>query len=657
MYRHDSLRSLVALTIIAAFPTLCTTARADEGFQLDPIETLPSQGTALLDLGTSRLLDHGLFSFGFFSSYQHAPLTAVVAGERDTVLARLVSHRVTTEAHVALGLFGLMEFGLVVPAVAYQSGDSFAALGAPDRRVGSSAFGDIRLTARGRFFGPTEGQNGVGLHLTVPIAFPTGDKLAFTSDGSVRIRPMLGTDLRLGAVRVGINAGYEFRPRRTVAAYVSNDLVHWGAWLSLEAVPQKLEISVIGRGFVTTSTRAPSGAIGAGRTATFELLTTLNFRVDDWLLQFGGGTALVRGVGTPDGRAFFGVAFAPGPRLDTDGDGVPDDVDKCFLSPEDRDGFEDDDGCPDPDNDQDRIPDSRDRCPNEPETYNGYEDEDGCPERDSDGDGVADLFDRCKNDPEDRDGFEDEDGCPDPDNDHDGILDAVDSCPNEAEDPDGFEDGDGCPDPDNDGDGILDANDLCPNEPENINGINDNDGCPEADKDLDGIVDDKDECPDLPESMNSWRDVDGCPDTRNPFIHSFLFEIRTTKPIFFSFDNERPLPDAKRLIAAIASVMKENPWITKLRIEGHTDSEGQEDFNLAVSEQRAAVVRDALVKRGIEERRLVSMGLGEQFPTADNASPMGRIRNRRIEFHIVEMHGVPVPEKPRKKPPTQTGAP
>ena len=65
---------------------------------------------------------------------------------------------------------------------------------------------------------------------------------------------------------------------------------------------------------------------------------------------------------------------------DRDGDGIPDDLDKCPDDPEDKDGFEDEDGCPDPDNDKDGIPDASDACPNEPETVNGFQDEDGCPD-------------------------------------------------------------------------------------------------------------------------------------------------------------------------------------------------------------------------------------------------------------------------------------
>jgi outer membrane protein OmpA-like peptidoglycan-associated protein len=58
-------------------------------------------------------------------------------------------------------------------------------------------------------------------------------------------------------------------------------------------------------------------------------------------------------------------------------------MDQCPNDPEDKDGFQDQDGCPDPDNDHDGIPDVRDKCPNEPETFNGFEDEDGCPDKGS----------------------------------------------------------------------------------------------------------------------------------------------------------------------------------------------------------------------------------------------------------------------------------
>ncbi|WP_426752651.1 OmpA family protein [Myxococcus sp. Y35] len=74
------------------------------------------------------------------------------------------------------------------------------------------------------------------------------------------------------------------------------------------------------------------------------------------------------------------LALPPAP-LDTDGDGLLDSEDVCPNAPEDVDGFEDEDGCPDPDNDQDGIPDAADQCPLEAETINGVKDDDGCPDK------------------------------------------------------------------------------------------------------------------------------------------------------------------------------------------------------------------------------------------------------------------------------------
>ena len=98
------------------------------------------------------------------------------------------------------------------------------------------------------------------------------------------------------------------------------------------------------------------------------------------------------------------------------------------------------------DTDGDGIVDVKDACPTAPEDMDGFEDEDGCPEEDNDRDGIPDRLDQCPLEPEDMDGFEDEDGCPDVDNDQDGILDAQDACPNEAETFNNYADHDGCPD-------------------------------------------------------------------------------------------------------------------------------------------------------------------------------------------------------------------
>ena len=131
----------------------------------------------------------------------------------------------------------------------------------------------------------------------------------------------------------------------------------------------------------------------------------------------GGG---IGGARADEIRLTTGLVWAPQPagtgtpgRGDRDGDGIPDSIDACPDDAEDKDGFQDEDGCPDLDNDKDGIPDAKDKCPDEPEDKDGYQDDDGCPDPDNDNDGFPDAIDKCPNDAETVNGFEDEDGCPD----------------------------------------------------------------------------------------------------------------------------------------------------------------------------------------------------------------------------------------------------
>ncbi len=238
---------------------------------------------------------------------------------------------------------------------------------------------------------------------------------------------------------------------------------------------------------IKTPHNVMTGIFGAG--VRVPLTYRLAARVDaHWLLQQGRAkddTAVppVPATAISSNWEFqAGLAWTfGGPPQDSDKDGIPDALDKCPNEPEDKDGFEDSDGCPDLDNDGDGIPDDKDKCPNQAEDKDGFEDEDGCPDPDNDRDGIPDAQDKCPNQPETRNGYKDEDGCPDVlDSDDDGIPEDKDKCPHEKEDKDGFEDEDGCPDPDNDKDGILDINDKCPNQPETKNGLNDEDGCPDS---------------------------------------------------------------------------------------------------------------------------------------------------------------------------------
>ncbi|NIR35215.1 MAG: OmpA family protein, partial [Actinobacteria bacterium] len=148
---------------------------------------------------------------------------------------------------------------------------------------------------------------------------------------------------------------------------------------------EQWDTSIVAEVAAATTTRDFFSAAGTPAEGRLGIEHWLN---PDWRIGAFAGTGLSRGVGAPDWRVGLHVAFGvqpPRPRPhwtadDQDGDGIPDDEDECPTEPEDKDGFEDEDGCPDIDNDSDGYLDVDDPCPDEPETEGGLSD-DGCPDR------------------------------------------------------------------------------------------------------------------------------------------------------------------------------------------------------------------------------------------------------------------------------------
>lgn len=113
-------------------------------------------------------------------------------------------------------------------------------------------------------------------------------------------------------------------------------------------------------------------------------------------------------------------------------------------------------------------------------------------------------------------------------------------------------------------------------------------------------------------------------------------KIEITEKVMFDYGKATIKPESHSLLKDVADVLKKNPQVKKIRIEGHTDSDGSSSMNQRLSQQRADAVRQFLIDQGIAASRLVSKGYGESKPIADNKTDEGKEKNRRVEFNVIE---------------------
>lgn len=528
---------------------------------------------------------------GLYLNYAHDPL--IIRRVETDAERSLVEHHVQLDLIAAIGLFDVLELGLAIPLTLYQaSGDPVATL--PSRDVDGFTTGDIKLYPKVSIL---DGREGFGLAFLVPITLPTGSPENLQGNESVTLEPRLALQYAFSRqFRIGLTGGFLWRPEAQTLFNIDlgNELT-FGAGIEYEIAEDKFAVIVEGYGKLSleSGTQAEERPIEVALAGRWWAAT-------NHALTLGVARGLTDGYGSPDFRVFLGYNYTGNENDDPDGDGIKGSADSCPNDPEDFDNFEDEDGCPDKDNDRDGILDVRDKCPNEPEDFDGFEDQDGCPEPDNDKDGFADVNDKCPNDPEDLDGFQDDDGCPDLDNDQDNIPDTADGtpdgsgfggCRNEPEDLDGFEDEDGCPDPDNDGDGILDVDDKCPDDPTNTCRVQ----------------------------------RSGC-------------EIQILDQVFFKYDrDEIDEKKSKPILDEVAAVLNQNKWINLIEVQGHTDGDGTVEYNLDLSQRRSQAVLNYLAdKGGVEKGRMTAKGYGKGKPIANNKTPEGRAKNRRVQFFILD---------------------
>ena len=111
-------------------------------------------------------------------------------------------------------------------------------------------------------------------------------------------------------------------------------------------------------------------------------------------------------------------------------------------------------------------------------------------------------------------------------------------------------------------------------------------------------------------------------------------EIFIAREVLFRFNSDDIDPQFYEMLKRLASYLTKPPVFKKLVIEGHTDSIGSEEYNLALSQKRADKTRQALIEIGLPADRIEAMGIGEARPIASNANFQGRAMNRRVEFRV-----------------------
>jgi len=468
-----------APAVIAGLAALATTARVPvasaDGVDATVFAPTPATSGNGFQLQSPEVGPNGSWVASAVASYAANPLVLDGYSAGTSVLHNaLVERSSGLQLGAAFAFLGRFEAGAHLP-IFLQSGASAPQdmngrlTGLPVPPASGTARGNLVLHAKARLWsGSSVGAGAFTLGASAVGVVPTATKGQFTGSDKPEGRLLVLASLTPAALgsrlEISVNAGPIVRGQSTYANIAQKSGLAWGVGASLRLTDALWATTEL-YGEATPSGQRQAGT-DAGMPAPdllapVEWLAGLSLQLDRRVhLGLAAGRGVTDAIGTPSRRGVFSLSIIAGtqatpplhppeppkPDGDADGDGIPDSLDKCPNEPEDKDMFEDSDGCPDPDNDHDGIPDELDKCPLDPEDKDGFQDEDGCPDKDNDGDGIPDAQDKCPNEPEDKDGFEDLDGCPDPDNDHDGIPDAQDKCPNEPETINGFQDDDGCPD-------------------------------------------------------------------------------------------------------------------------------------------------------------------------------------------------------------------
>lgn len=560
---HRLTRAVLLLALVTPVAALAQSEPNARGIDLVPFKFAPTWGSGLI-LDGAELPRKGSFALRAHLDFNGGILGLRLAGKE---LGYLVPFRATLNLMGSFQLHKHIELSADLPIFNVQATNfqllrdqGFVTAADPSPvGIGDPRFiGRFRLLSQDFFIFGLAAIAEVRLPLGEGFAKAAGTETAFMGDRGLVFSPRLAIERSFGPVRIYGSGGWRLRtaPGQYLNLYVGQEfLLGAGAQLKLPEFAVFSNTRVMFEGNLSTPAEAPFNfAYSESLKTPFELMLGARTVVKDHfglLLAVGTGIGARHGYGREIIRVTLGFAYEYEPEIDTDGDGIPDRLDKCPTDPEDFDGDQDEDGCPEPD-------------------------------LDSDGDGIPDKNDGCKDQP----GPKDYDGCPD-----------------------------------RDGDQIPDNVDKCPDEP-------------------------------------GPAETEGCPVPKEEQVTLESDSIRIRGNILYETGKAIIQKQSYPLLDDVAKVLRDNPEVGPVLVEGHTDNVGSRPYNLDLSNRRAQSVADYLVGKGIKRERLRTAGYGFDRPMATNDTPLGRAKNRRTAFRLVsEDSDTPTPEGEKKDAPPPGAAP
>jgi len=438
-------------------------ARAQQAtFHLDRLEVpgSPDDGLVLFRPVTQeRAIVYGQLGLGL--AINPLRMSDLITNDPATLRAsqaNAITNQFSTYMSAGFELLDHLTLGVTMPIAWEESGNlqnfnsSFNSHAYTTYTTSGVAVGNLRLDARYVIARSENRRWAVGGQLSLFAPTGSGSASNFGGDGgNVELMPMVTGELTpVHFLTLVANTGFHFRsdnsindpagqngPRNGLGV---SDEWRWavGAFLPLANGKYRLGGTIFGQTGIKSDPTV-------GNTAFTRQNTPIEYDIEGrmrlpmagwehWYVGLSGGSLIAPGYGAPDFRAvaLLGTYFviedtnpqSPDARRriresirestkDTDGDGIPDDVDACPTVPEDHKDPDPNDGCPAPsDRDGDGIPDEFDKCPDNPEDFDGIDDEDGCPEDDADHDGIPDAQDACPKEPGQPDPDPKKNGCP-----------------------------------------------------------------------------------------------------------------------------------------------------------------------------------------------------------------------------------------------------